>query len=439
VMGFTVLVSLLTGVVFGLAPALHASKADLTQSLKEGGRSSSEGGQPKHLRSALVIVEVSLALILLVGAGLLIKTLLRLRDVAPGFDTHNLSTLAINLPAARYGDQQVTAFYEQLLSRIESLPRVSAASAVNPLPLGGAGISIVFDIEGNPLPKSEQPQTEYRAINPGYFRTMGIPLVTGRDFTLTDNQEGRPVVIINETLAHRFFPDENPIGKHIKPAIAVDSRGPLMREVVGIVGDVRHKNLQTESGPELYVPHAQIPFRAMTVIVRTDRDIEDVARAVRGEVKGLDANLPIYNINRMDRYMAQALSQSRFNALLLATFAAVALILSAVGFYALVSYSVAQRTHEIGIRMALGASSNHVFALVIRQGMALALIGIAVGLVSAAAMTRLVSSLLYGVSGLDPTTFAGVSSLLALVALVACVVPAQRAMKVDPMIALRHE
>jgi putative ABC transport system permease protein len=439
VLGFTLFVSLLTGIIFGLAPALHASKVNLTESLKEGARSSSDGSQRKRLRAALVVGEVALALMLLVGAGLLIKTFIRLQEVNPGFDAHNLLTVSINLPAARYGDPQIVGFYEQLVSRIESLPGVDSASVVNPLPLGGLNISLVFDIESNPLPKSEQPQTEYRAVNPGYFKTMHIPLIDGRDFTVADNQDALPVVIINESLSRRFFPNDNPVGKRIKPSIALDKRGPLMRQIIGVVGDVRHKNLQTESGPELYVPHSQIPFRPMTMVIRTNRNTQDIVGSIRSEVKQLDKDLPIYNVKTMDQFMAQALAQARFNTTLLATFATVALILSTIGFYGVMAYTVAQRTREIGVRVALGATNTDVLRLVLGHAMTLALIGIAIGVCGGLVVTNLMSSLLYGVSSIDPMIFIGVAILLFITALLACYIPAQRAMKVDPIIALRYE
>ncbi len=441
VLGFTFLVALLTGVLFGLAPALHASRSDLTEALKEGGRTSSgDGARRNRLRSALVVAEVAVALVLLVGSGLLIQSLRRLHQVNPGFDPHNVLTMSVGLPDVKYTTQQQVEFYRRLQERVEALPGVTSSSAVFPLPLSGARIVIAFDIEGRPVPKSDQPSTEYRTISPDYFRTMSIPFIKGRDFTERDDHAAPGVIIVNEAFAQKFFPNEDPIGKRIKPSISTDDTKPVMREIVGVVGNVKHKNLSmAQPDPEAYVPHAQIPFDTMTLVVKTNVNAGSIANAVRSEVRALDKDLPVYSIKTLDEYLASSVAQPRFNTLLLAIFAGLALVLTIIGLYGVMSYSVIQRTHELGIRIALGAQTRDIQKLVLGQGMVLTLIGIGIGLLGAFALTRLMRSLLFGVSATDPLTFVAVSLLLAAIALLACLIPARRAMKVDPMVALRYE
>ena len=439
VLFFTLLISLLTGVIFGLAPALHATKSDLTESLKEGGRGSTEGALRNRVRSALVVAEIAIALVLLVSASLLIQSFLRLERVAPGFNPHHVLTFSLDLPETRYSTVQQAAFYRQLISRIETLPGVTQASAVLPLPLSRSQMGVGFEIEGRPMAQGDLPETDFSTIGLNYFHTMGIPLVKGRDFTAHDDLKSTPVCIINETLARKYFPGEDPLGKRIKPTLSVDNNPPPMREIVGVVGDVKHRNLSAESGPEVYVPHAQVPFSTMAVIVRTETEPQSITAAVQREVRSLDKDLPLINVRTLDEYVSTSVERPRFNTLLLGIFAAVALILTAVGLYGVLAYTVAQRTHEIGIRMALGAQTRNVLRLVIGQGMLLALIGIGTGLAVAWMVTRLLASLLYGISARDPVTFAGVALLLSAVALLACYIPARRATRVDPVIALRYE
>jgi putative ABC transport system permease protein len=439
VLAFTLLVSLGTGIVFGLVPALHSSKTDLTESLKEGGRGSTEGASRNRVRGALVIAEVAIALVLLVGAGLLIQSLRRLQNVNPGFDSHNVLTLALGVPDVKYSTAQQAEFYRQLLSRIESLPGVRSASAVLPLPLSNDRIRITFETEGRPLPKGELPASEYRAVETNYFRTMGIPVLKGRDFTERDGMKSTAVIIVNQSFADKFFPGEDPIGKHIKPGISVDESKPGWREIVGVVGNVRHLSLGTEPDPEYYLPQAQMPFDSMIIVAKTEGDPRGSIAAIQNEVRSLDKDLPTYNIKTLEEYVAASVAQPRFNTLLLAMFAGLALILTAIGLYGVMSYSVTRRTHEIGIRMALGARQPDVLKMVVRQGMTLTIVGIGAGLIGAYFLTRLMSSLLFGVSATDPITFAAIPIVIAGVALGACFVPARRATKVDPMIALRYE
>jgi putative ABC transport system permease protein len=438
VLGFTLLVSLLTGIVFGIVPAIQSSRTDLTESLKEGGRGSTEGGR-NRLRAALVIGEVAIAIVLLAGAGLLIQSLRRLEQVNPGFNPHNLLTFSLGLPEVRYKPEQQIQFYQQLKARLESLPGVKSASAVMPLPLGGDRMRVTFETEGRPIAKGELPATEIRTIGLDYFKTMGIPLIKGRDFTDRDVQKAPAVIIVNEAFAKQFFPGEEVIGKHIKPGISDDDDDETaMREIVGLVGNVKHQKLNAEADPEAYEPHAQLTFD-MTMLVKTETDPHSIVRAAQNEVKALDKDLPAYGVKSLDEYMSASVARPRFNALLLGIFASLALILTAVGLYGVMNYSVTQRTHEIGIRVALGARQQDVLKMVVRQGMMLTGIGIGTGLIGAYFLTRLLETMLFGVGATDPLTFIAISIVLAGVALGACFVPARRATKVDPMIALRYE
>ncbi len=441
VLGFTLLVSLITGIVFGLVPAIQSSRTDLTESLKEGGRGSTEGAGQNRLRAALVVGEVAIAIVLLAGAGLLIQSLRHLRQVSPGFDPHNVLSFSIGLPEVRYKPQQQVEFYRQLKARLESLPGVRSASAIMPLPLSGDRMGVTFETEGRPIAKGELPATEIRIIGLDYFKTMGIPLKKGRDFTERDDKKAPPVIIVNEAFAKQYFPGEDAVGKLIKPSISSDDEDDAstkMREIVGVVGDVKHLKLNAEADPEAYEPHAQLTFD-MTMLVKTETDPRALVSAVQSELRAMDKDLPAYDVKTLDEYLATAVAQPRFNALLLGIFAGLALILTAVGLYGVMNYSVTQRTHEIGIRVALGAQQQDVLKMVVRQGMTLTCIGIGVGLVGAYFLTRLLETMLFGVSATDPLTFVVISVILAGVALGACFVPARRATNVDPMIALRYE
>jgi len=439
VLGFTLLVSIVTGIIFGLVPALHSSKIELTEALKEGGRSSTDGVRRNRLRGALVVAEVAIAMVLLVGAGLLVQSLRRLQQVDPGFNPHNVLTFSLGLPEVKYSSQQQIDFYRGLLARLGSLPGVQSASAVLPLPLSNDRVRVTFETEGRPMAKGELPATEYRAVELDYFRTLGIPLRKGRDFTARDDKKASAVVIVNEAFAQKFFPGEDPLGKHIKPGLSTDETKPVMREIVGVVGNVKHLSLNAEPDPESYIPEAQVPFDSMTIVIKTQTDPRRLIAAAQHEVRMLDKDLPVYNVKTLDEYLAASVAKPRLNTLLLAIFAGLALVLTAVGLYGVMAYSVMQRTHEIGIRMALGAERRDVIRLVIRQGMTLTLIGVAIGLGAAYALTRVMATLLYGVSATDPLTFIAVSLVLIGVALGACFVPARRATKVDPMVALRYE
>lgn len=439
VLGFTLMLSILTGLVFGLVPALH-SGSQASDSLKEGGRGGGAGASRNRLRAALVAAELAIAVVLLVGAGLLIQSLWRLRQVSPGFDSRNVLTFTLGLPSVRYPTEKQGQFFNDLMARIQSLPGVQSASVVTPLPLSGDRFSLSFETEGRPVAKGEEPSADFYNIGLGYFRTMGIPLLKGRDFTSAENTESPGVIIVNQAFARRYFPNEEALGKRIKPGISVfDDKDPVMREIVGIVGDVKHRSLSTEVRPAFYVPQAQVPFDTHTVTVKTVGDRQSILSSVQNEVRQMDKDLALFGIKTLDEYIADSVATPRFNTTLLSLFASVALILTVVGLYGVMSYSVAQRTNEIGIRMALGAQARDVLRLIVGQGLRMVLIGLVIGLAGAFALTRLLSSLLFGVSTKDPLTFAAVAAVLALVALLACYLPARRATKVDPLVALRYE
>jgi putative ABC transport system permease protein len=436
---FTLGLSVLTGLFFGLAPALQASKMEPTQILKEGGRGSS-GAERALFRNLLVISEIALALILCVGAGLLIKSFALMLDVNPGFRTQNLLTLQVTLPDNKYSEDQKSVFYLQALEKVKALPGVQAAGAVSDLPLSGSAWSGTFGIDGRSLAPGEQmPHADLRSVSHDYLQMMGIPLRTGRYFTYRDTPETLNVIIIDDTLARRYWPNEDPIGKRV--AFNNDSDGrSVWREVVGVVGAIKHKALDADSRGTLYFLHSQLPWRSrMNLVARSASDPMSLVSAVRAAIQSVDKDQPIYRVKTMDEWVTESMAQKRFSMLLLGLFAMVALLLAAVGLYGVMSYAVTRRTHEIGVRMALGAQALDVLRLVVRQGMTLALIGAGAGLGGALALTRLLKTLLFGVSATDPLTFTAVPALLAGVALLACWIPARRATKVDPMIVLRSE
>jgi putative ABC transport system permease protein len=436
---YTAALSLLTGILFGLAPALRLSRARFLESLKESGRGALEGLPSSRLRSVLVVGDVAMAAILLVGAGLLIKSFLRLERVDPGYDPHRVLTFKVDLPDSTYPKKRQAAFYQQALTRLNQLPGVRSASAVLPLPLDGDQIDTVLELEGQPVDRVNPLRTSYSWVEPGYFGTVGIRLRGGRDFNDRDNLATTPVVIVNETIAKRYFPGQDPIGKRIRPLIGNGYPAPPMREIVGVVGDVKQTDLTTESGSQVYVPRSQSPFVGMIFVVRTEVAPLSILSAARKEISGVDKDLPIYNVRTLDQYFAQSIGQPYFFTTLLGIFAALALLLAAVGLYGVISHSAAQRTHEIGVRMALGANKADVLRLVVGHGFKLTLIGVAFGVAVALALTRLLSTLLYDVQPADPATFVVVSLLLVFVALLACYLPARRATRVDPMVALRYE
>jgi putative ABC transport system permease protein len=439
-LAFTAGLSLLTGILFGLAPALQSTHSNIVEALKEGSLSTTAGRSRHGLRSSLVIVEMALALILLVSAGLLIRSLIRLQSVNPGFDPHNVMTASLDLPDAKYSDPKKAEFFRELTPLLNALPGVQSAAAVFPLPMSGDEIRTSFQIEGRPVAKSDEPHTSIRGVTPNYFGTMRIPLLQGRDFTERDEAKATPVLIVNQAFAQQFFPGENPVGKHIQAGISNGGPGTApMREIVGVVGNVKFEDLTTEFSPESYIPYGQLQFGSITIVARSAKDPQGLAKPIASVVQSLDKDLPTYAPKTLEQYLNGTIAIPRFNTFLLAVFAALAMILTAVGLYGVISYTVAQRTHEIGIRMALGAQPGDMLRLVVGQGMRLALLGVGLGLVAAFGLTRFLSSLLFGVSSTDPVSFAVVVTMLVAVVLLACYIPARRAMRVDPMVALRYE
>jgi putative ABC transport system permease protein len=434
VLGFTILITVLTGIIFGLAPALQSSRPNLNETLKEGGRGTTGGHH--RVRHSLVITEVALALMLLIGAGLLIRSFYRLQQVAPGFNPKNALAVGVSLPTKKYTEpEKKSAFFAQLLEKISAQPGVVAVGATQSLPIQGDFV-LAFNIQGRaPDAPGQEPNTNYYAVSAGYFKAMGIPLLRGRLFTEQDNKDAPRVAVINETMAKKFFPGEDPIGKGINV-----TNGPeRFREIVGIVGDVKQYGLDQPTTMQTYEPYLQTPFSDMTLIVRTEGDPTAVSASVRNQVLSIDKDQPVSRVRTLEQVVSESVSKQRFSMLLLGIFAVVALILAAVGLYGVMSYAVTQRTHEIGIRMALGAQQRDVLKLVVGQGMILALVGVGLGLIASFALTRVMATLLFGVSATDPLTFLIIPALLAAVALLASFVPARRAMKVDPMVALRYE
>ena len=461
---FTFLVAVLTGLIFGLAPALHGSKTNLSESLKDRGQDSAMGGQHR-MRAALVVAETAIGLVLLVGAGLLLRSFYSLLQVNPGFAPHNVLTMRVDLPESRYSEQQQITFYRDLLQRLQDLPGVVAAGGIFPLPLSTSDINVTFGIEGHPVPAAEEPSAGFRAISPSYFRTMGVPLLRGRPFDARDNEKSPPVAIINQEFARRYFPGQDPIRKRIKPGFAIHGEA-VVREIVGVVGDVKDRSLSGEFRPEFYFTYPQAMVGDMTLCLRTVRDprtltstvrnsiasldkvvpvydvraMDDyVAAAVRNSIASTDKELPVFNVRTMDEYVGASLAQPRFAALLLTLFAALALALTMVGIYGVMAYTVAQRTREIGIRIALGASRSDVLRMILGKGLVITGLGLLIGIAGALALTRFLSGFLYQVKPVDPLTFAAVPVLLGAISLLASYLPAWRAARVDPMVALRYE
>jgi putative ABC transport system permease protein len=436
VLAFTLVVSVLSGFLFGLAPAWQSSKPNLNSALKEGGRYSSTGSH--RLRRLLVISEVALSLMLLVGAGLLMRSFVQLLKTNPGFNPDNILTMNLVLPAANYKEPaQRAAFYEELVRRAEAVPGVESAGAVNYLPLGGSNSSDAFLIEGTPEPPPGQDFIgRYRVCTPRFFETLSIRILKGRGFTEQDKSDSPPVIIVNETLAKRFWPNTDPVGKRMRFAGPLE-RNPWM-EVVGVTQDVKHE-LNLAVTPDFYLPLSQDPWSSMVLVAKTKVEPMALAWSMRQQVWSIDKDQPVFDVRTMQQVRSLSVSLYSFSSVTLGIFAVVALILAAIGIYGVMAYAVTQRTHEIGVRMALGARAGDVLRLVVKNGMTLALIGVAAGLAGAWALTRYLSSLLVGVSATDAFTLIGVSIGLLIVALLACYIPARRATKVDPLVALRYE
>jgi putative ABC transport system permease protein len=444
VLAFTLVLSLATGIIFGLVPAWQASHVDLNTALKSGARGAGGTEGKRRVRNALVMTEVALALILLICASLLIQTFARLGRVDTGMRTDHLFTAQIGLPQSAYPKpENMIAFFDQLMPRLRAIPGVESVTTTWPLPLSGSNNTSSFDIEEHPAPEGQQPDSPHRIVGPDYFKTMGIPVKQGRGFEATDQFKSLPVVIVNEEFVHKFFPGQtvqNVVGKHIKPSWSVGDEKALMRTIVGVVGNVKHRTLRMEFTPEIYLLASQIPVDSMSIVARTNiSNPTAITSAVRNELAAVDRNIPLVRVRIFDEYLARALARPRFNAMLLSIFAGTALLLTAIGIYGVMAYSVSQRTSEIGIRIALGAGKNAIFRLIVGQAMSIVAISVVAGIVGAFAATRLLNSLLFGVGASDPGTFIGIVLLVAVVAFVAAWVPARRAMRVDPIVALRAE
>jgi putative ABC transport system permease protein len=435
VLGFSLLVSLLTGVIFGLAPAWQASKPDLSRTLKESGANMTAGVSGRRMRGLLVVSEMALAVLLLIGAGLMVKSFWRLLQGDLGLDPKNVLTMQVLLAPQKYGGaQQRRAFLQDVMRRIENLPGVEQAGATNFLPLTGFWGNVSFSIEGRPAPRpNEEPSADNRVVTERYFRTMGIRLLRGREFDERDNESAPPVAIVNETMARRYWPNEDPIGARIN--LGQGNRA----EIIGVVSDVKSFGLEERTHPDIYRPYAQAPFRLIAFAVRAGGDPLSLVAAVKNAVYAVDNDQPVFKVITMENLAAESITLRRVSMLLAGGLSALALVLAAIGIYGVMSYTISQQRREIGLRLALGAQASDVLRLVIGQGMKPALFGMIVGLLASFALTRLIKGLLFGVSATDPAIFVVISILLGVVALVACWIPARRAMKVDPMDALRCE
>lgn len=438
VLWFTLLISIITGLIFGLMPALHGSKADLSFALKEGARGSVSVSR-KIIRNLLVVGEVAVALVLLVSSVLIVRGFLRLLDTNPGFDTRNVLTMRMALAENNYGEEwRRRAFSEQLVQRVKTISGVQSAAVVMPLPLSGDGAQTPFAIEGRGLLASNQvPLADLASVSPDYFDTLGIRLVQGRFFNEHDKEDSAQVAIIDETMAHRYWPNENPVGKRLKMGPA-ESNSPWI-EIVGVVGHLKNYGVTEESRVEMFRPYPQVPFNTISLVVRTDKEPSAMASAVRNEIAGIDHQQPVYSVRTMDDLLSTTMAPRRLVVFVLAAFALLALLLKAIGVYSVMAYSVSERMHEIGIRMALGAERSNILKLIMSQGLKLVIIGLMIGLVFTVLFTSIAASLLFGLSPGDPVSYMSGLVILATVALLACYVPGIKATRVDPIIALREE
>jgi len=430
---FTAIVTIATGLLFGLAPAVSVLKANLTESLKGGDRGATGGAGRKRMRDVLVIAEIALAFVLLAGAGLLMRSFLALQNVPPGFRPDHLLTARAALPAARYPKgQDVAAFYNRLILGLRALPGVEAAGAGSDIPWSGYNENSNFDVVARPLPLTQQPSARYHFVTPDYFRALGTPLISGRFLTDHDTSDAPPVVLVNSAFANRFFPGEEAVGKELRVW------GKRV-SIAGVVGDVKDTPASLRTEPAYYWPLAIQQNSDLTLTIRTLEDPAGLAEAVRRQVAAIDPQLPVTEVRAMDQLAAESLSGARFTLLLVGAFAAVAMLLAAVGIYGVMSYSVTERLHEIGVRLALGAQRAEIIRMIVRQGLWLAAGGVTAGCLAAIVLTRWLARLLYGVRATDPGTFAMVAVLCLAAALLACYAPARRAVNVDPATALRYE
>jgi putative ABC transport system permease protein len=435
VMAFAVVLSVVAGALFGLAPALRASRGSLTPGLNEGGRGGSHGRERGRLRSTLAAAQIALSCVLLIGAGLLIRSFVALQDVQSGFATAGLLTVQVSPSGPRYADDGATrTFYRELLDGVRSIPGIQAASLSSTVPPGQGGFSENITVEG--APEGDQPIVLLPLVHPDYFRTMEIPLVAGRYFTEADTAQGPPVTIVSEALARRYFPNQSAIGKRLKIGGRERPNAPW-REIVGVVADVRYSARDVQLEPVFYVPHAQNTTRSMYLVMRTGLPPSSLRATVREQIGALDGTIPVPEPRRVDDLLYESIAQPRFRTTLLAAFAGVALLIAAVGLYGVIAYGVTQRRQEIGIRIALGAQSRRVALLILREAAVLALIGVAAGVGAALAMQKLVAGFLFGVTPTDVPTFAAVVSVLVGTCLLASYLPARRAARVDPLVSMK--
>jgi putative ABC transport system permease protein len=439
VLVFVVVVSAITGLLFGVLPALRMSQLRPVQAMREGSRTVAGGRREGHVHGALVVAQTAIGLVLLVGSGLLIRSLVRIVNVDPGFDPKQVLTARIAVSFDRLDHDQHLQFYSQLLARLSALPGVKSASAGWPLPMSDSNASISFSIEGRPIAKGDEPSESLGIVMPGYFETMHIPLLSGRNFGEQDGIHALPVMIVNEAFARKYFPQENPLGKRIQPGIGDGIVDHPMRQVIGVVGDIKRRGLTVAAGPQFFLPYSQALVTNPFLTIRASGDPAALQGALRAAVHDLDKGVPVYQVASLDDYVAKSVAMPRFQTSLLTCFAGIALLLAAIGLYGLLSYMVVQRTLEIGVRMALGAKKSDVLGMIVRRGMTLALIGLGTGLVISAMVTRLLSGMLYGIRPTDPLTFATMAGVLLLVSFLASSIPAYRAAQLDPIETLREQ
>jgi predicted permease len=438
VLGFTAAVSILTAVICGLAPAFEGSRTDVQEALKDGARQVGAGVRHRRLRHTFVVAEIALAVVLLVGAGLMLRSFDSLRRVNPGFDATSVLTMRMQLPLAKYPQPaQRIRFFNDLTARVSSIPGVRAAGAVSFLPMASLGAATGFTIEGQPpLAPGQSNTTVVTVCDNGYFRALNVPLVRGRLFTEPEMAQQSNVVIVNDALAKQYFPNDDPLGKRL----TINMTDPdVPTEIIGVVGDTKSIDLATAARPTTYWPHPQLAYNAMTLTIRTAGDPLGLAPSVEAQVHTLDKDQPVSEVRTMEQWVATSLAQTRFSSMLLAVFAGLALLLAAVGIYGVMSYAVSQRTSEIGIRLALGAEQGDILKMIVLNGVRLAAIGLAIGMVLAAALSRTIASLLFETAGTDPMTFAAVVGVLGAVAVLASYVPARRAARIAPVEALRYQ
>jgi putative ABC transport system permease protein len=440
VLTFTFAASVLTGILFGLAPAFQLSRADVQDAMKESGRGASAGVRRSRLRQTLIAGEVALSVVLLAGAGLLFRSFLQLQAVNTGFTSEHVLTAKLAPSGANFpnGDAYI-AFYDRVIEQVKTIPGVKDVGSINTLPLS-KGPTLAFRIDGRAVTTPDKwPPANYRTVSPNYFRTMNIPVVEGRSFTKNDKDQMPNVLMVNQALAQRDFPGESPVGKRLTFGRTDENRQPVWFEIVGVASNVRSLELREEPLPEVYFSSFQDSFPSLSLVVRTSVDPESLSGSVRQVVTQVDKSVPVGDVRTMDVIVSESITQPRFNVFLLTLFGCLALLLSAAGIYGVTAYTVTQRTHELGIRIALGAQVGDVLRMILRQGLGVILIGIFIGLAAAFALMRVMKSLLFGVSATDPVTFVGITLLLLIVALIACYIPARRATKVDPLVALRYE